>query len=119
MGHIGNRGNSQQVFSHLPAAPEQELKMRSASVLLLAIFATASVAFSQEWPKVEVGVDYSYLRFAPSGPYTKGHSLNGGGGSVGYNWNEYLGIKLDLQGYTSNTTGFNILPKLAFQAMLN
>jgi len=62
--------------------------MRSVSALLLAILATVSIAFSQEWPKGEVGADYSYLRFAPSGPYTKGHSFNGSGGSIGYNWNE-------------------------------
>jgi len=93
--------------------------MRSVSALLLAILATVSIAFSQEWPKVEVGADYSYLRFAPSGPYTKGHSFNGGGGSIGYNWNEYLGIKLDLQGYTSNQTGFNIPPNLTFPTGLS
>jgi hypothetical protein len=45
--------------------------------------------------------------------------LNGGGGSVGYNWNEYLGIKLDLQGYTSNTTGFSIPPNLTFPSGLS
>ena len=90
--------------------------MKSASLLLLllAIFSAVSLAFSQEWPKVEVGAGYNYLRFAPGGPYTKGHSFNGGGGSVGYNWNEYLGIKLDLQGYTSNKTGFSIPPNLTF-----
>jgi hypothetical protein len=76
-------------------------------------------AWAQEWPKVEVGADYSYLRFAPSGPYTKGHSLNGGGGSLVYNWNEFLGIKMDLQGYTSNKTGFNIPPNLTFPNGLN
>ena len=79
------------------------------SVLLI-----GTAVWSQEWPKVEVGGDYSYMRFAPSGPYTKGHSLNGGGGSIVYNWNEYLGIKMDLQGYTSNHTGFSIPPNLTF-----
>jgi len=93
--------------------------MRFSLFLLLAIFSTVCLTFAQEWPKVEVGADYSYLRFAPSGPYTKGHSFNGGGGSLGYNWNEYLGIKLDLQGYTSNKTGFNIPPNLTFPTGLS
>ena len=47
-----------------------------------AIFLAGLTAWAQEFPRVEVGADYSYLRFAPSGPYTKGHSLNGGGGSL-------------------------------------
>jgi Outer membrane protein beta-barrel domain len=72
------------------------------------IFLVGLTAWGQEFPRMEAGANYSYLRFAPSGPYTKGHSLNGGGGSLVYNWNEYLGLKLDLQGYTSNTTDYNI-----------
>jgi hypothetical protein len=88
--------------------------MKYPRALLLVMLSTATVTWAQEWPKVEIAAEYSYLRFAPSGPYTKGHSLNGGGGSIGYNWNEYLGIKLDLQGYTSNKTGFNIPPNLTF-----
>jgi hypothetical protein len=88
-------------------------------LLLLITVLLGATTWAQEWPKVEVGADYSYLRFAPSGPYTKGHSLNGGGGSLGYNWNEYLGIKLDLQGYTSNTTGFNIPPNSTFPSGLS
>jgi len=91
----------------------------TSGLLLLTIMLLGATTWAQEWPKVEVGADYSYLRFAPSGPYTKGHSLNGGGGSLAYNWNEYLGIKLDLQGYTSNTTGFNIPPNVTFPRGLN
>jgi hypothetical protein len=86
----------------------------AASILLLALGAGA-----QEFPKVEVGANYDYVRFAPGGPYTKGHSLNGGGGSFVYNWNEYLGIKADLQGYTSNETGFNIPANSTFPNGLN
>jgi outer membrane protein with beta-barrel domain len=83
-------------------------------VSLLAFLLVGIPTWAQEWPKVEVGAGYSYMRFAPSGPYTKGHSLNGGGGSLVYNWNEYLGIQMELQGYTSNTTGFTIPPNSTF-----
>src|SRR5215472_2998674 len=83
-------------------------------LVLLGVLLLNIATWAQEWPKVEVGANYSYLRFAPSGPYTKGHSLNGGGGSLVYNWNEYLGLKMDLQGYTSNTTSFSIPPTLTF-----
>jgi hypothetical protein len=42
------------------------------AIVLGAVFLVGVTAWTQEWPKVEVGADYSYLRFAPSGPYTKG-----------------------------------------------
>ena len=67
-------------------------------------------AWSQEFPKAEVGFDYSYARFAPNVANSQGHSLNGGGGTLVFNINSYLGIKADLQGYGSNTTNFVILP---------
>ena len=89
------------------------------TLVLLEMLLLGVVTWAQEWPKVEVGADYSYLRFAPSGPYTKGHSLNGGGGSLVYNWNEYLGLKMDLQGYTSNKTGFAIPATATFPNGLN
>jgi hypothetical protein len=91
------------------------MKLKLTNILvLLGMLLLSMATWAQEWPKVEVGGDYSYLRFAPSGPYTSGHSLNGGGGSLVYNWNEYLGLKMDLQGYTSNTTSFAIPPTVTF-----
>ena len=79
------------------------------AVLLLGV-----AAWAQEFPRAEVGLNYSYARYAPSVSYSKGHSLNGGGGSVTFNWNEYLGIRADLQGYGSNTTSFVIPPNNVF-----
>jgi hypothetical protein len=79
-----------------------------------AILLFGIAAWAQEFPRAEVGVNYSYARYAPSVSYSQGHSLNGGGGSVTFNWNEYLGIRADLQGYSSNTTGFNISPNPTF-----
>lgn len=88
-------------------------------LVLLGVSLLNMASWAQEWPKLEVGADYSYLRFAPSGPYTSGHSLNGGGGSLVYNWNEYLGLKMDLQGYTSNKTGFAFPSTATFPNGLN
>lgn len=87
---------------------------RKNTILVAAILLLAATAFSQEFPKAEVGFDYSYARYAPSAPYSKGHSLNGGGGTATYNINSYLGIKMDLQGYGSNHTGFTIPPTALF-----
>ncbi len=72
------------------------------TVLLLGV-----AAWAQEFPRYEVGINYSYMRFHPS-TNTNSHSLNGGGGSITFNINEYLGIKADLQGTGSNDTEFHI-----------
>ena len=71
-------------------------------------------AWAQEFPRFEVGVNYDYARYAPSVKYSDSHSLNGGGGSVTFNWNEYLGLKMDLQGYGSNDNNFAIPPNNVF-----
>src|ERR1700752_2317104 len=89
------------------------------TIVVGVILLVGVTAWAQEFPRVEVGADYSYLRFAPSGPYTKGHSLNGGGGSIVYNWNEYLGLKMELNGYTSSTTSFQIPANSTFPSGLN
>ncbi len=83
--------------------------LAGASILLLTLAAAA-----QEFPRAEVAIDYSFARYSPSAAYTKGHSLNGGGGSFMYNLNSYLGLKMDLQGYGSNTTNFVIPPNNNF-----
>jgi hypothetical protein len=84
-----------------------------------AILLLGLTAWAQEFPRAELGVDYSYARYSPSSSYSKGHSLNGGGGSATININEYLGIQMDLQGYGSNLTSFNIAPNPTFPGGLN
>jgi Outer membrane protein beta-barrel domain len=91
----------------------KEMKIKYA-IVFGAILLLGVVACAQEYPKGEVGFDYSYARYAPSASYTKGHSLNGGGGWAVYNFNEYIGVKMDLQGYGSNHTGFVIPPSTKF-----
>jgi hypothetical protein len=81
---------------------------------LLAVMLVGSWAWAQEAPKAEVNFDYSFGRYAPSASYTQGHSLNGGGGGVKFNLGEHVGIMMDLQGYNSNTTAFNIPPNRNF-----
>ena len=88
--------------------------LAGASILLLTLAAAA-----QEFPRAEVAIDYSFARYAPSAAYTKGHSLNGGGGALVYNVNQYLGLKMDLQGYGSNTTSFVIPPNNIFPGGLS
>lgn len=73
------------------------------SILLLGV-----AALAQEYPLAEIATTYSYVRYAPSSQFTKGHSLNGGGGSATFNVNDYVGFKMDLQGFGSNETNFVI-----------
>jgi hypothetical protein len=83
--------------------------MRRNVFLLAVILAFGSAAFAEDFPKVEVAVDYSYARFSPSHAYiSDSFSLNGGGGSVDYNLTKYIGLKGDFQGYGSNTKNFSI-----------
>lgn len=79
-----------------------------------AVLLSSISMWAQEFPRAEVGLDYSYARFSPSAPYSQGHSLNGGGGSIAYNFNEYIGIKMDLQGYGSTENRINISPNNLF-----
>jgi hypothetical protein len=83
-------------------------------ILFAASLLLSMAAWSQEYPKGELGFDYSYVRYAPSAIFTKGHSLNGGGGTLVYNVNQYLGLKADLQGYGSTTSNFVITPRPTF-----
>lgn len=78
---------------------------------VLAISLLLSVTeWAQEFSKAEVGCDYSYGRYAPHIPGSNGHSLNGGGGSLVFNTNQYSGIKADLQGCVSTTSSFVLPP---------
>lgn len=78
-------------------------------VLLLGV-----AAWAQEFPRFELATDYSFVRYAPSASYTNSHSLNGGGGAFKINFNQYVGILADLQGYGSNKNDFRIPPNTLF-----
>lgn len=85
-----------------------------ATVVLLAVG-----AWSQEFPAGELNLDYSYVRYAPNVPGSRGHSFNGGGGSIVFDLNRYLGIKADFQGYGSTTSNFVIAPNATFPTGVN
>jgi hypothetical protein len=82
--------------------------MKPRNVLfVVAVLLLGPAAFAQDYPKFELGVDYTYARYNPSHAYVKnGYSLNGAGGSIDFNFSKYVGIKMDLQGYGSNTKTF-------------
>lgn len=76
--------------------------MRVATMMLVGVALLGETAFAQEYPKWEESVDYTYARGNP-GNVGKSFSLNGGGAALVYNFNGFIGIKVDLQGYGSTT----------------
>jgi hypothetical protein len=68
-----------------------------------AVLLVGLAAWSQDFPRAEVAADYSYARFYPVSGGTQSLSLNGGGGALVVNLTHDIGIKMDLQGYGSNT----------------
>ena len=89
------------------------MKTRSAFVAgIVLLFGTA--AFAQDYAKVEVPLNYSYMRFNPENSNVVGSfSLNGGGGGVTVYVNHWLGITGEFQGYQTLTRTF------AFPAIAN
>lgn len=75
--------------------------MRMRSLLVLgSVFLFGTAAFAQDYAKVEVHANYSYMRFNPENSnIVSGFSLNGGGGGVTVYVNHWLGIMGDFQGY--------------------
>lgn len=84
------------------------MRMRSAITTVVGsvlLFATASLA--QDYPKIEVPLNYSYMRFNPEDSHiVSSFSLNGGGGGVVVFINHAIGIQAEFQGYGSLTKTF-------------
>src|SRR5271169_2433879 len=79
--------------------------MKIRTVLLVGVaLLMGRTAFAQEYSKWEIPADYSYAR--GNGANIAPFSLNGGGGGVVYNFNQFFGIKGDFQGYGSTTRVF-------------
>src|SRR5436189_6297622 len=76
-------------------------EMRVRSLLVLGIVLLfGSAAFAQDYAKVEIPLDYSYMRFNPENSHIiSGLSLNGGGGGVAVYINHWLGNQGAFQGY--------------------
>jgi Outer membrane protein beta-barrel domain len=67
-----------------------------------------SAAFAQDYPKIELSLDYSYMRFVPqNNNIIQSFSLNGGGGAGTYFFTSWIGIKAEFEGYASQTRSFN------------
>jgi hypothetical protein len=83
------------------------MKVKAAfSLMFLLLFGTALLA--QDYPKVEVPLVYSYMRFNPENSQTvSSFSLNGGGGGVAVYLSHWIGIQAEFNGYASTTQTFH------------
>lgn len=79
-------------------------KFLSAVLMLL-----AGISAAAQDHKFEVGVNYSYLHYNPAKSLTGSESLNGGGGSIVYNFSHYLGLKAELTGYANIEQTFHVV----------
>jgi len=79
----------------------------SKAVILGVVMLSGTAAFAQDYAKVEVPMQYSYMRFNPENSnIVGGFSLNGGGGGVTVYVNHWLGISGEFNGYQSLTRTF-------------
>lgn len=82
--------------------------VRRAAMALGFLLAFGTTVFAQDYPKVEIPLGYSYMRFNPENSNTvSGFSLNGGGGGVAVYLNSWFGIQGEFEGYGSTTKTFH------------
>jgi hypothetical protein len=74
-------------------------------VLMFAMLMLSSTASAQ---KAEVYGDYTYMQYSPTITGLQSRALNGAGGGIQWNLNNYFGIKGDFQGYMSTQWTVNV-----------
>ncbi len=79
--------------------------MRKFACLFALLLLASWPAAAQDTPKVEVSAHYSYARVNPNTSGVDSFSLNGGGGSLAYNANNWLGIVGEFNGYKVGKIG--------------
>jgi Outer membrane protein beta-barrel domain len=82
------------------------MKMRTFILGVLLLSAVAANAQEGETPRVEVGLNYSWLH-VNSANFDYQRTGNGGSGYVEYNVSPVLGLVADFGGYANTRTGIN------------
>src|SRR5260370_12562901 len=81
--------------------------MRGLLMVGVLFFAVAGSAMAQDYPKGEVGGNYTYIRINPGGS-----NCHGGGGSAAWNLNHYFGVAGEFDG--CKVTGLSVGSAHAF-----
>lgn len=79
------------------------MKFKFVVFLVGLAFFFGAAAKGQERHVIDVGVSYSYVRYNPATSGFNSHSLNGGSGSVAYNFNSWLSGVADIGGYARSS----------------
>jgi len=88
----------------------------TAAPIVMAVLLPGLAAWSQDYPKAEISIDYSHVHFAAVDYETKNsesytaYGLNGGGGSITFDFGRLFGLKAEFQGYASQTRGIVFPP---------
>jgi len=72
--------------------------MRKILLVFGAILLCGIPALAQEYPKAELFMGYEYIRFGTAMGGNPNLNVNGGGGSIAYNFNSVLGLKAEFTG---------------------
>ena len=87
-----------------------------AALIVVAVMLLGLAAWSQDFPKAEIALDYSYMHFQAidykslNYEFGRAYNLDGGGASFVYNFTRMFGFKAELQGYGSETRSVTIPP---------
>jgi hypothetical protein len=81
--------------------------MKRFTWLFIVSLVLGGTAYAQDHPKAEITGYYSYFRFNPENSGTlSSHSLNGGGGEIGFYFSRMIGVKAEFAGYQGNKVTF-------------
>jgi hypothetical protein len=81
------------------------MKVEAFLVAALVVFTNFSqIARGQ---KAEASINYSFMIYNPAKNLAGSRNLNGGGGSIGKNFGEYLTLKGEFEAYTTSTLTFH------------
>src|SRR6516162_1298419 len=87
----------------------RKLMNLKAACIVVAVLLLGLAASSQDHPKAEISIDYSYAHFAAidfttkNSGFFRAYNLNGGGGSAVWDFSRLFGLKAEFQGYASQT----------------
>jgi hypothetical protein len=92
----------------VPGAAAKEQVVRSRTLISFVLVSLAGLVPVTHAQKGEVTGNYSLVVYNPAKSIAGERDLNGGGGSLGFNFGEYLTMKAEFEGYTAATLTFHV-----------